>query len=190
MKMIEQIIVVLGISLEVFGAMECQGSLVAKIEKKQLLIFCSILAAGQTVALGVGHFLSQFLSRYRAQATDNFLGQVIAAAILLFLGVRLFHKAWRNEGLLERRKEKFEVKKFLGIYLSDILFTFLAGFALGFLDGNILPLLAASFVLTIVVTIVGMYTGYRLGFEYKMRAYVFGGLLLVAGGAGVVLGYM
>ena len=52
MNMIEQIIVVLGISLEVFGVMECQGSLMAKIEKKQLITFCSILAAGQTVTLG------------------------------------------------------------------------------------------------------------------------------------------
>lgn len=190
MNVIEQIIVVLGISLEVFGAMECQGSLVAKIEKRQLLMFCSVLAAGQTVALGVGNVLSQYLSHYRVQARDNFLEQVIAMAILLFLGLRLFHKAWKNEGLVERREEKVEVKRFLNIYLGNILFTFLAGFALGFLGGDILPLLAASFVLTILVTVIGMYTGYRLGFEYKMRAYVFGGLLLIAGGAGVVFGYM
>lgn len=190
MNMIEQIIVVLGISLEVFGAMECQGSLMAKIEKKQLIMFCSILAAGQTVMLGIGHFLARFLSRYRAQTGENFLGQVIAAAILLFLGIRLFHKAWKNEGLLERREEKFEVKRFLGMYLGNILFTFLAGVALGFLGSSILPLLIAGFVLTILVTVVGMYTGYRLGFEYKMRAYVFGGLLLMAGGAAVVFGYM
>ena len=76
------------------------------------------------------------------------------------------------------------------MYLGNILFTFLAGIALGFLGSSILPLLIVGFVLTILVTVVGMYTGYRLGFEYKMRAYVFGGLLLVAGGAGVVFGYM
>ena len=190
MNMIEQIIVVLGISLEVFGVMECQGSLMAKIEKKQLITFCSILAAGQTVTLGIGHFLPRFLSRYRVQTEDNFLGQAIAAVILLSLGSRLIHKAWKNEGLVERREEKFEIKRFLGMYLGNILFTFLAGIALGFLGSSILPLLIVGFVLTILVTVVGMYTGYRLGFEYKMRAYVFGGLLLVAGGAGVVFGYM
>ena len=44
MDMIEEIIILLGISLDVFGAMECQGALVAKIEKKQLAAFSSILA--------------------------------------------------------------------------------------------------------------------------------------------------
>lgn len=53
MDMIEEIIILLGISLDVFGAMECQGALVAKIEKKQLAAFSSILAVGQAVFLGM-----------------------------------------------------------------------------------------------------------------------------------------
>lgn len=190
MNMLEQIIVVLGISLEIFGAMECQGSLVAKIDKKQLLIFCSVLTIGQTVALGIGNILSRFLSRYGTQEKDNFLGQVISAAILLFLGIRLLHKAWRNEGIVERREERFEVKRFLSIYVQSILFTFLAGFALGFLGSGIAVILVVSFILTVLVTVIGMYTGYHLGFEHKMKAYVSGGLLLIAGGVGVILGYI
>lgn len=187
MNMLEEVIVVLGISLEIFGAMECQGSLVAKIEKKQLMIFCSILAVGQTLTLGIGDVLSQFLSGHGTQVKDIFVGQVIAAAIFLFLGGRLLLKAWKNEGLIERREEKFDVKKFLGSYFRSILFTFLAGFAMGFLGRSIFIILALTIVLTILVTIVGMYTGYRLGFEYKMRAYVLGGILLIAGGVGVII---
>lgn len=190
MSMIEETVVVLGISLEIFGAMECQGSLVAKIEKKQLFIFCAILAAGQVLALGIGDFLSLYLSRHEMQAKEIFLGQTVAAAIFLFLGIRLLLKAWRNEGIVERREEKFEIKRFLKIYSKGILFTFLAGIALGFLGSSVLVLLVLTLLLTILVTVIGMYTGYRLGFEHKMKAYALGGLLLIAGSVDVILRYM
>lgn len=190
MSMIEETVVVLGLSLEIFGAMECQGSLVAKIEKKQLLVFCAILAAGQALALGIGNFLSTFLSRHEIQAKEIFLGQAVAAAIFLFLGIRLLVKAWRNERIVERREETFQVKKFLRIYSKGILFTFLAGIALGFLGGSIPVLLALTLLLTTLVTVIGMYTGYRLGFEHKLKAYVLGGLLLIAGSLDVVFRYM
>lgn len=190
MNMIEETVVVLGLSLEIFGAMECQGSLVAKIEKKQLFMFCAILAAGQGLALGIGNFLSLFLSRQQIQAKEIFLGQAVAAAIFLFLGIRLLFKAWRNERIVERREEKFHIKRFLEIYSKGILFTFLAGIALGFLGSSLRVLLVLTLFLTILVTVVGMYTGYRLGFEHKMKAYVLGGLLLIAGSVDVILRYM
>lgn len=189
MGMVEETIVVLGLTLEIFGAMECQGSLVAKIEKKQLFMFCLVLAAGQILALGIGDILSFGLSRYGA-AKENFLGQAVAAAIFLFLGIRLLLKAWRNERIMERREEKFEIKRFLGVYGRSILFTFLAGVALGFLGGSIPVLLVLTLFLTILATVIGMYTGYRLGFEHKMKAYVLGGILLIAGSIDVILRYM
>lgn len=190
MSMIEETVVVLGISLEIFGAMECQGSLVAKIEKKQLIIFCAILAAGQVLALGIGDYLSRLLSRHGLQGKEIFLGQAVAAAIFLFLGIRLLVKAWRNEGIVERREEKFEIKRFLEVYSKGILFTFLAGIAMGFLGGSITVLLVLTLLLTTLVTVIGMYTGYRLGFEHKMKAYVLGGLLLIAGSMDVIFRYM
>ncbi len=190
MNMIEETVVVLGLSLEIFGAMECQGSLVAKIEKKQLFMFCAILAAGQGLALGIGNFLSLFLSRQQIQAKEIFLGQAVAAAIFLFLGIRLLLKAWRNERIVERREEKFHIKRFLEIYSKGILFTFLAGIALGFLGSSLRVLLVLTLFLTILVTVIGMYTGYRLGFEHKMKAYVLGGLLLIAGSVDVIFRYM
>ncbi len=190
MNMIEETVVVLGLSLEIFGAMECQGSLVAKIEKKQLFMFCAILAAGQGLALGIGNFLSLFLSGQHIQAKEIFLGQAVAAAIFLFLGIRLLLKAWRNERIVERREEKFHIKRFLEIYSKGILFTFLAGIALGFLGSSLRVLLVLTLFLTILVTVIGMYTGYRLGFEHKMKAYVLGGLLLIAGSVDVIFRYM
>jgi len=185
MNVMEEIIILLGISLDIFGAMECQGSLAAKIEKKYLAIFSVILIAGQTIALGSGSVLAGFLCQGRQR--DIFLGQVIAAVIFLCLGVRLMMKAWKNEGIVERREEEFDVAAFVRHYARGMMFTILTGFAMGFLGTPLAVQLFLAVVLTFLAAVIGMYTGYHLGYEHKMKAYILGGLLLLAGSADVVI---
>lgn len=190
MNVIKELMIVLGISLDIFGAMECQGSLVAKIEKKQLAIFCVVLAAGQTLTLGIGELISILLCQGRIQVRENFLGQVIAAAIFLCLGIRLLFKAWQNERIVEHREEAFDMKKLFRLFARISGCTLLAGFGFGFLESNTSVLLLLTALLTILVTIIGIYTGYRLGFEHKIKAYALGGVLLLAGGIDVILRYI
>ena len=179
MNVVEEIVILLGISLDIFGAMECQGSLVAKIEKKQLAIFSGILAAGQTIALSLGSISALLLCQREIQVQDVFLGQVIAAAIFLCLGLRLLMKAWKNEGIIERREETFDVKLFLRRYVHSVLFTMLTEFARAFV-----------IISAMLAAIIGMYTGYRLGYEHKMKAYAMGGVLLIAGCVDVIVKYV
>lgn len=190
MDMVEELVILLGISLDVFGTMECQGALVAKIEKKQLIIFCSILAVGQAIFLGIGSYISQLLCKGRIQTQESFLGQVAAATIFLCLGVRLFLKAWKNEQVIEHREEKVDVMEFLKRYIHGSMFTLLTGIALGFLGKRLSVLLLLVAALTVTATVVGLYTGYRLGYEHKLKAYILGGLLLLAGGVEVITRYI
>ena len=57
MNALENLLIIAGISLDIFAAMECQGSLVAKIDKKQLVKLCALIAAWQMAALFVGSYL-------------------------------------------------------------------------------------------------------------------------------------
>lgn len=190
MNVIEGMIILLGVSLDIFGAMECQGSLVAKIEKKHLAMFISILAAGQTAALGLGSIISHLLCQGKIQKQDVFLGQVIAAMIFLCLGMRLLMKAWRNEGIVEHREETFDVKKIFSRYAHSVMFTILTGLAMGFLGTPIVLQMLLVMALTVLATVAGMYTGYRLGYEHRIKAYAAGGVLLIAGCVDVMIRYV
>lgn len=190
MSIVEEFVIILGISLDIFAVMECQGSLVAKVEKKQLISFCKILVVGQVVALGIGNFISLLFCQNVTEGDEIFLGQVVAAVIFLCQGMRLFLKAWRNERIVEHREEKFDVGEFIRLYARTSLFTLLTGLAFGFLGSNMLIVLLLITVMTVLVTVFGMYTGYRLGFEHKIKAYLAGGVLLVAGGMDVILGHI
>lgn len=189
MNVVEEMVILLGISLDIFGAMECQGSLVAKIDKKQLVIFSGILTAGQTVALTFGSIFAKLLCQKQIQVQDVFLGQVMAAAIFLCLGLRLLVKAWKNEGVVEHREETFDVGPFLRRYVHSVLFTMLTGFAMGFLGTPLAVQLLLAVIFTVLAAIIGMYTGYRLGYEHKMKAYAIGGVLLIAGCVDVIIKY-
>lgn len=190
MNTIEELIIIVGISLDVFAVMECQGSLVAKIEKKHLLLMSVILVIGQLLALGIGNFLSVLLRRYQSSEYEIFLEEILAVVIFFCMGIRLLMKAWRNERIIEHREEKFNMHEFVQLCIRSCMFTLLIGIAFGFMGSGMLRVLVMAVLMTIVATILGMYTGYRLGFEHKVKAYLGGGILLIAAGVDVIVRYM
>lgn len=190
MNTMEELIIIVGISLDIFAVMECQGSLVAKIEKKHLALMSVILVAGQVLALGIGKFLSVLLRRYQSSEYEIFLEEILAVIIFFCMGIRLLMKAWRNERIIEHREEKFNMHEFVQLCIRNCMFTLLIGIAFGFMGSGVLRILVMAVLMTIAATILGMYTGYRLGFEHKVKAYLGGGILLIAAGVDVIVRYM
>lgn len=190
MNWIENLLIIAGISLDIFGAMECQGSLVAKVDKKQLSVICLVVAVWQTAALALGNFLSGLLYRNEPAYDERFLGLVIAAAIFFCLGVRLIVKAARNEFFHEHREERLGWQRFLHISAVTSVYALLAGIAFGFLGTSIPMMIVMVMCVTVVVVIAGIYTGYHLGFQHKTKAYIVGAALLWIAGIDVIMGHI
>ncbi len=187
MNWIENILIIAGISLDIFAAMECQGSLVASINKKQLSLICALVSVLQMAALVVGYYLSVLLYQYEMARDEDFIGLVIAAAIFFGTGKRLLTKAIRNERLNEHREDHLGIKSFLSMVAVTNIYTLLAGMAFGFLGTNLVVMLVTMVGLTVAVVVTGMYTGYHFGFEQKTKAYVSGAILLWIAGADVIV---
>ena len=187
MNWMENVLIIAGISLDIFAAMECQGSLVAKVDKKQLTLICGLVAAWQMAALAVGSYLSTLLYQNEVARNEKFVGLVLAAAIFFCLGVRLIVKAIKNERVNEHREENLGMKRFLRMASITSLYTLLSGIAFGFLGTSILTMLVTMVCLTIAVVVAGMYTGYHFGFVHKTKAYVAGALLLWIAGVDVIV---
>ena len=190
MNWIENLLILAGISLDLFAAMECQGSLVAKIDKKQLTIICGLVAVWQIAALALGHYLSALLYYNELSRDERFVGLVIAAIIFFGLGVRLIVKAIKNERIQERREDTFQIKRFLRMAIITSFYSLFAGIAFGFLGTNVALMLVLGVCLTIAFVIMGMYTGYHLGFVHKTKAYIGGAVLLWIAGIDVIVRYI
>lgn len=192
MNWIENLLILAGISLDIFAAMECQGSLVAKIDKVHLSIICILIAMWQMAALFIGNYISVLLYSYSGHIANDgkFMGFVLATAIFFGLGVRLIVKAVRNERVYEKREENLGFKRFLRMAAITSVYTLLTGVAFGFLQTNLLRILIMIVCCTIVVVVAGMYTGYRLGFVHKTKAYIGGAVLLWIAGVDVIVRYI
>lgn len=191
MSWIEIVLITIGMSLDTFAAVECQGALVAKLEKKRLSMAVTVIALWQTIALLIGSFLVTLLNQYDTQLSgEAFIGRILAILILFGMGLRMFVKAWRNERIVEKREDGLDIKKTFFSIAKGTIFTILTGIAFAFLEADIKAVLIMIICVTIAMVIIGLYTGYRLGFEQKSKAYIGGGALLIAAGIDVILRYI
>ena len=115
MGWIEYLLIVAGSSLEIFAMMECQGSLIQKVNKKQLTAICFIVAVCQLLAMYIGYFLSSFLNGKYSVKDEALLGEIISIGILIGLGIRLIGKAIRNERIEEHCQAQLDMKGVLRI---------------------------------------------------------------------------
>ena len=191
MSWIEIVLITIGMSLDTFAAVECQGALVAKLEKKRLSMAVTVIALWQTIALLIGSFLVTLLNQYDTQLSgEAFIGRILAILILFGMGRRMFVKAWRNERIVEKREDGLDIKKTFFSIAKGTIFTILTGIAFAFLEADIKAVLIMIICVTIAMVIIGLYTGYRLGFEQKSKAYIGGGALLIAAGIDVIVRYI
>ena len=191
MSWIEIVLITIGMSLDTFAAVECQGALVAKLEKKRLSMAVTVIALWQTIALLIGSFLVTLLNQYDTQLSgEAFIGRILAILILFGMGLRMFVKAWKNERIVEKREDGLNIKKTFFSIAKGTIFTILTGIAFAFLEADIKAVLIMIICVTIAMVIIGLYTGYRLGFEQKSKAYIGGGALLIAAGIDVIVRYI
>ena len=191
MSWIEIVLITIGMSLDTFAAVECQGALVAKLEKKRLSMAVTVIALWQTIALLIGSFLVTLLNQYDTQLSgEAFIRRILAILILFGMGLRMFVKAWRNERIVEKREDGLDIKKTFFSIAKGTIFTILTGIAFAFLEADIKAVLIMIICVTIAMVIIGLYTGYRLGFEQKSKAYIGGGALLIAAGIDVIVRYI
>ena len=149
MNWMENLLIIAGVSLDIFAAMECQGSLVAKINKKNLTVICGIVALAQLITLYLGHFLSSLFCHYRSVPDEKLLGQIISMVIFMILGIRLMVKAIRNEHVEEHLEHHLGIRRFVRMACISGIYTLLTGIAFGFLETNVLMILIMIVVCTV-----------------------------------------
>lgn len=187
MGWIEKLLIVAGASLDIFAAMECQGSLISRVSKKQLSIICVLIAVFQLVSMYIGYFLSTLVIKKNPVSDEALLGEILSIAILFCLGIRLSIKAVKNERIEERLQAEISIKRTTRIAALTSGYTILAGIAFGFLNTGLFAILVMVTVLTVVCIIAGVYTGYHFGFEHKTKVYVLGALLFWIAGIDIII---
>ncbi len=180
MSLIENLLIIAGILLDVFAAMEIQGAMVANIKKKTLVIACSVVAIIELAFYFAGYAGCRILISQGYIDNPFFYGEEITALVLAALGIRLVVKAIKREFIQEHLKESLKVFEYVRMIVISSIYTAIAGMACALVGVTIWHLIILIVVISILMVVLGLYTGLHFGFENKTIAYVAGALLLWA----------
>ena len=189
MHLIEILMISVGISLNVFSAVVCFGAVLLKIEQRRLIRMLAIYCLIQVLAVIVGRGLAMISVISRPLNTFRYFCYLIAAVIFIVLGIFMLRKAIKNEPIIERLTD-IRYKKVVITGLITGIDAVFAGFAFGLMKAALVPVAVCTFAVTAAVVICGLYTGYRLGYEQKTKAYAIGGILLLGTALEIILRYM
>lgn len=189
MSLIEILIISIGLSLDVYAVVVCQGAVLLKIEKTKLLKMSLFFCAWQVVAVAIGHAVT--LIPYLADIAKNvsYVGEFISVIIFTVIGVYMLYKAWKNEGILERLSDVNYKHLCVAAFFTSLDALFV-GMGFGLLKARFYIVALSILIITAVMVILGLYTGMRLGYEQKTKAYGIGGILLLISAIDVVLKYL
>ena len=178
MNWLENLLIIAGILLDVFAAMEIQGAMIAQIKKKTLIIACATVACIELAFYFAGYFICWGLTRRGDISDPLFYGEEITAIVLALLGVRLIAKALKREFIQERLKDSLKVFEYARTIVMSSIYTAVAGGVCALVGITVWQMIILIIVVSILMVIMGLYTGLHYGFENKTIAYVAGAVCL------------
>ena len=186
MNWYDNLLIIAGISLDIFAAMEIQGAMLADVKKKSLVIACVLVTILQLGFFFGGYVICHYLDKKEYLGNAEWVGYIITTIVFGLLGVRLIVKAVKREIVHERCRE-IQVKDYIKIIAVTSLYTLAAGSACGFVGTNALHMFIIIVICSILVVVSGLYTGYHFGFGSKTVAYVIGAILLWVAGVELLI---
>ena len=186
MNLLEVILISVGLSADIFGVCVCEGSMLAKIEKKKLCLTCIIFCLWQLVAAQVGSMITIIPIIEKTEKSFEHVFDTISLIIFVGLAVYMLYKAWKRESLFEQ-VDDINYRKICIIAIVTSIDVFFAGIGFGFLNAQVIAVDIVIELTTILFVCLGIYTGYRLGYEQKNKAYLLGGIVLLIGVAELLI---
>ena len=189
MNWLGDILIIAGISLDIFATMEIEGAMLAEVRRKSLIITCTLVTLLQIIFFFGGYIACFELAKIGFLQNAKWIGLVIATIVFSLLGLRLIVKAVRKEFVNESRQE-ISVRKYVQIIAVTSIYTLFAGCASGLIGTCWILMLITIIICSMLVASGGIYMGYHYGFEAKTVFYVIGAILLWGAAAVILLNHV
>lgn len=190
MSVAEILIISIGLSLDVFVAVTYISVGFSKISVKNVVGLSLVFGGVQLGCLLVGNLVTLcpvLPGVHRQNVADGWEG--ITVLIFAGLGIYMICKGIKRETVLERRKDEIEWRTTTVLAFLTSIDAFLAGVGLGFLDIEMIAQSITLFPVTVIMVVLGVFVGYRLGLKHTRHAYWVGGALLLMASVDVMIYY-
>lgn len=190
MNILETIIVAAGLSLDTCALMMCKGATLSQVRKEKLIQICFIHMIWQSAALLLGNLIRSLPFIQPEKLSIQTALSLTSVFIFLGLAIYMFIKFIKDAPVYEHRKDDFSLKEICLWAWATSQDAFFSGIGFGFLNTDLLLQTISVLIVTALAVIIGLYCGYRLGFEHKAKVYLTGSFLLFCAGIDVIIRFL
>lgn len=179
----ELFILAVGLSMDAFAVAVCKGLAMQRVKFGQALIvglWFGVFQAGMPL---LGYFLGvQFA--HQIQAIDHW----VAFGLLLIIGGNMIREACSKEE--ECADAALDMKTMFLMAVATSIDALAVGITFAFLKVQIIPAVSFIGVVTLTLSVLGVYLGNLFGSRYKSKAEFAGGVILILIGTKILLEHL
>ena len=184
----ELVLIAVSLSMDAFAVAMCKGLGMKRVRIGQAALIALFFGVFQAVMPLIGWLLGKQFESYIVE-----IDHWIAFALLAYIGGRMIWgacHAGEAETQTEQTDEKTDIKELLLMAIATSIDALAVGISFAFLQMPILPAVTLIGSITFSLSLVGVWVGHRCGAEYKGKAEIAGGVVLVLIGLKILLEHL
>ena len=183
MGLLEIIVIALGLAMDAFAVSICKGLAMKKMNWKHALIIAMYFGIFQGVMPIIGYVLGSTFNNF-VESIDHW----IAFILLAIIGGNMIKESTDDE--LEKRNDNIDIKTMLVLAIATSIDALAVGITFAFFKANILVSAFIIGVITFVLSIIGVFLGYKFGDKFQNKAELTGGVILILIGLKILLEHL
>ena|SRR5690554_6628550 len=178
MNLIELSIIALGVSMDAFAAAICKGLSLNRIEKIHMVYIGLFFGFFQALMPLLGYYFGSQFYHLIGKA-----GHWIAFVLLSLLGIKMI----RESRMKEQCNNNLDIKSMILLSIATSIDAFAVGVTFACIRVNIFSSILYIGMVTTIISALGVKIGNLFGVQYKGKAELIGGFLLLGMGIHILL---
>jgi len=185
MDWLELFLVAVGVSMDAFAVALGSGLGMKKLNYRHAIIIAAFFGGFQAAMPLIGWVSGRQFAEY-ITGFDHW----VAFVLLAFIGGKIILESLRDNDEAPAYNNHIDFKRLFILSVATSIDALAVGIALALLKVSILPAIALIGTTTFLISLLGVVLGNRFGIEYKSRAELVGGFVLVLIGMRILLDHL
>lgn len=188
MSLLEVILIAVGLSMDAFAVSMCRGLEMRKFNLKHALIIALAFGFAQAIMPLLGYYLAVGFSEY-VTSFDHFIAFILLGIIG---GKMIYDSLTEKEEESEEKQEKLNVKQLFLMAIATSIDALAIGISFAFLEDSLNIFISVSLIggITFILSVIGVFLGFKVGSKFKNKATFVGGLVLILIGLKILLEHL
>lgn len=183
MGFIEIIFIGIGLAMDAFAVSVCKGLSMKKMNWKKAIIIAIYFGFFQAFMPIIGYILG---TSFETLITS--IDHWIAFVLLVLIGGNMIKESFDDE--IEKRTDDVSFKTMIVLAIATSIDALAVGITFGCFQVNLLFSIIIIGIITFILSMIGVFLGYKFGDKFQNKAELLGGIILICIGLKILLEHL